>query len=405
MKISRVLVEMILKQYHLGTREQYIVIFGAGQNGVLLNKYLQNNGVAVKYFCDTNPEKQGITIDGVLCISFEELCKYKDEVIVFVSPNNATDIYKILKDNGFSQVVSSDEMKLIRFVPDSETESYFQKMPYIGHFYSLYPKIDDILKNEERIFNSQKEVLDIDFNEGNQLALLNKMIELYSSIPKWTDMSIELGSTPLRYRYGNQSLSAGDAIGLHCMLRILKPKRMIEVGSGFTSAVTLDTNEYYLDNQIKLTFIEPYPKLLKSILKETDKIHLIESGLQEVPLEVFDQLESGDILFIDSTHVSKIDSDVNFLFFEIMPRLKEGVYIHLHDIFYPFEYPKQWIHDGVIWNELYLLRAFLQNNSNYSIVFFQNMIEQKYKNAYMEKWPLDVPNHGGSIWLKKEHIK
>ncbi len=135
------------------------------------------------------------------------------------------------------------------------------------------------------------------------------------------------------------------------MLRILSPKKFIEVGSGFTSAVTLDTNEFYLDNKIELTFIKPNANLLKSILKKTDNINLIEKGLQDVPLDVFEQLESGDVLFIDSTHVSKIGSDVNYLFFEILPRLKKGVYIHLHDIFYPFEYPKQWILDGM--NSIY----------------------------------------------------
>lgn len=236
-----------------------------------------------------------------------------------------------------------------------------------------------------------------------QIAILKKMIELYESIPKWDDISVPNGTSNLRHRYGNSSLSPGDAIGLHCMLRILQPKRMIEVGSGYTSAVTLDTNEYYLDNKIQLKFIEPYPELLQSLLKEEDEIELFTKGLQDIPLDTFEQLEDGDILFIDSTHVSKIGSDVNYLFFQILPRLNKGVYIHLHDIFYPFEYPKHWIYSGMIWNELYLLRAFLQNNNDYEIIFFQNMMEKKHMNIFMEKWPLDSPVHGGSIWLRKKN--
>lgn len=112
-------------------------------------------------------------------------------------------------------------------------------------------------------------------------------------------------------------------------------------------------------------------------------------------------MEEGDVLFIDSIHVSKVGSDVNYLFFEISPRLKKGVYIHLHDIFYPFEYPKEWIFSGKVWNELYLLRAFLQNNYNYKILFFQNIMEKRHKDKFMEKWPLNAPIHGGSIWLQK----
>lgn len=120
-------------------------------------------------------------------------------------------------------------------------------------------------------------------------------------------------------------------------------------------------------------------------------------------LEFFGQLEFGDILFIDSTHVSKAGSDVNYLLFEILPRLKSGVYIHFHDIFYPFEYPEEWVlHSDMIWNELYVLRAFLQNNQEYSIKFFQNFMEQEYGDLYLEHWPLKEKPHGGSLWIQKK---
>jgi predicted O-methyltransferase YrrM len=401
LSLNQMLVDMIFKRFENGQKPKYVTIFGAGQNGLLLNKYLKNSDVTVNFFCDNNSKKHGTAINGVLCISFEELRLYKDDVVIFVSPYKSDEIVAELEKCGFPHIIASDFLKLLRFVPQTNNDNVYNLFPYIGHFYSLYPDIDEIIEKSETVFDPKREVKDIDFHEENQISILNQMIELYSSIPEWVDISIELGTTSLRHRYENPNLSAADAIGLHCMLRILKPKKMIEVGSGYTSAVTLDTNEFYLDNQIQLTFIEPYPNILKSILKETDKINLIEKGLQDVPLEVFEQLESGDVLFIDSTHVSKIDSDVNYLFFEILPRLKKGVYIHIHDIFYPFEYPKQWIIDGMIWNELYLLRAFLQNNASYSIVYFQNMMEQKYMNIFLGKWPLNVPIHGGSIWLEK----
>lgn len=92
-------------------------------------------------------------------------------------------------------------------------------------------------------------------------------------------------------------------------------------------------------------------------------------------------------MFVDSTHVSKTGSDVNYLFFEIIPRLNPGVIIHLHDIFYPFEYPHKWLKQGMVWNELFLLRSFLQYNDNYEILYFQNMIEKLYKTKLESVWP------------------
>lgn len=115
-------------------------------------------------------------------------------------------------------------------------------------------------------------------------------------------------------------------------------------------------------------------------------------------MSVFEKLEENDILFIDSSHVSKMDSDVNFLFFEILPRLKSGVYIHFHDVFYPFIYPKEWIYEGRAYNEMYILRAFLMNNAQYKIQLFGHMLEYQC----MDKIPKHLKGCGsGSLWIKK----
>ena len=287
MKLNEILINMIFKQFENNQLPKYTAIFGAGKNGLFLNRYLKNGNVNVDFFCDNNLDKQGRVIDGLSCISFNELCKYKNDVVVFVSPENSEEIIRELKKNNFQNVINSDFLKLARFIPCTENLNVFKYFPHIGHYYSLYPDIEEIMKKSNEIFDRKKEIFDINLNEEEQYLILNQMTKLYSSIPKWTDISEhKLGTTPLRYRYGNPSLSPADAIGLHCMLRILKPKRMIEVGSGYTSAVTLDTNEFYLNNSIKLTFIEPYANLLKSILKDTDNISLIEKGLQDVSLEI-----------------------------------------------------------------------------------------------------------------------
>lgn len=380
---------------------KYNVIFGSGSFGALISRKLINSGIRIDFFCDNNPDKQGTIIDNIPCISVADLQKIADDVLVFVSlrsPANKESVYRQLKEVGVVCIFPEDLMEILQFYPVTESDLF-----PIGHFYSLYPDFEEISKNADKIFSNNKPVRDIDFNTGHQLSILEDMFQMYTTLPAWNDSVAITKANNLRYHYNNNNFGAGDAIGLHCMLRIIKPNKLIEVGSGYTSAVTLDTNEYYFENKIKLSFIEPYPALLNSLLKTTDNIELNVCGLQDMPIDYFETLDCGDILFIDSTHVSKVNSDVNYLFFEIFPRLKKGVYIHLHDIFYPFEYPKDWIlKNGMVWNELYVLRAFLQNNKNYSIQYFQNMMEKQHMNTIMEKWPLKATPHGGSIWLKKE---
>jgi hypothetical protein len=134
---------------------------------------------------------------------------------------------------------------------------------------------------------------------------------------------------------------------------------------------------------------------------DAKQITLLETPLQEVPLSTFEALEANDILFIDSTHVCKTGSDVNRLIFEILPRLQAGVYIHIHDMFYPFEYPKSWVLEGRAWNELYLVRAFLQNNDTFEIAAFNNYLTLMHRDWFQQHMPLCLKNTGGSLWLRK----
>lgn len=269
----------------------------------------------------------------------------------------------------------------------------------LGHFYSPFPLVEAVKKREAEIFGELPRSLPgIHLNEDTQLDLLTKFKPYYDEQP------FESRKTKyLRYFFENPSYSYSDAIFLYCMLRHLKPRRVIEVGSGYSSCVILDVNEIYFGNTVNCTFIEPYPELLKSLVKEVDlnRIEIIPKPLQEVDTNKFLELSADDILFIDSTHVTKIDSDVNHLFFRILPNLPSGVYIHFHDIFYPFEYPKDWVYEGRAWNEAYLLRAFLQNNTGFEIQFFNTFLEHFHEDKFVAEMPLCLKNRGGSIWLKK----
>lgn len=269
-----------------------------------------------------------------------------------------------------------------------------------GHFYSPIPGLDEIKRNEERIFGHiPRSIPGIDLNEKEQLRLLNKFKDYYKELP------FESHKTDnLRYFFENAFYTYSDAIFLYCMLRYVKPKQIIEVGSGYSSCLILDTNALFFNNSIQCTFIDPFPQRLVSLIHETDKekITLIAKQVQDVALDEFVSLSEGDILVIDSSHVSKVGSDVHYIFFEILPHLKKGVYTHFHDIFYPFEYPREWIYEGRAWNENYLLRAFLQYNTSFTIVFFNTFLEYFYKSRFVKEMPLCMKNTGASIWIRKE---
>jgi Methyltransferase domain len=268
-----------------------------------------------------------------------------------------------------------------------------------GHYYSPIPSHEQLKAREHVIWGTMPRGLpSIDLNEEGQLALFNEFQTYYEDMP--------FGDKPrqdLRYYFENNWFSYTDAIVLHCMIRHLKPRRIIEIGSGFSSAVILDTNDLFLAGNIECTFIEPNPDRLQSLLRDSDrKRHrLISTELQDVDLNLFKTLSANDILFVDSSHVAKVHSDVNRIIFDIMPILDNEVSVHFHDVFFPFEYPKDWIYQGIAWNEAYLLRAFLQYNNAYQIQFFNSYLVHSHRELFVSHMPLCLKNPGGSIWLKK----
>jgi hypothetical protein len=152
-----------------------------------------------------------------------------------------------------------------------------------------------------------------------------------------------------------------------------------------------------------LTFIEPFPDRLHSLLSAHDKSRatVLIQRVQEVPLSVFDQLEAQDVIFIDSSHVAKIGSDVTFILLRILPRLKPGVFVHFHDVFYPFSYPAGWIRQGRAWNETLFLRAFLLGNAQFQLTAFNSYAGYTFPEVFRDRLPVFSNNTGGSIWLKK----
>jgi hypothetical protein len=180
-----------------------------------------------------------------------------------------------------------------------------------------------------------------------------------------------------------------------------KPAHVVEIGSGFSSAALLDCAEY-LSFNTKFAFVDPFPDRLNALLRPADKLNceVHSCRVQDIDTKVFDSLGSNDLLFIDSSHVSKVGSDVNFLVHEILPSLQSGVLIHIHDIYWPFEYPEKWFKSGICWNEAYLVRAFLSNNSDFQIVCFSDYCYKLIGNKELERVSGNS-DWGSSLWIRR----
>ena len=272
-----------------------------------------------------------------------------------------------------------------------------------GHFYSPIPSREEVKSSADRIFSS-KDLLDIDLKIDKQFQLLETFKTMRPDFPY--DFLNAKENETLRYRFTNRpQYRYSDVIFLYHVIRHLEPQRIVEIGSGSSSAVMLDINDLFFNSSIKLTFIEPYPERLYRYLKDQDResTSIMTKKVQDVPMEVFQSLKENDILFIDSSHVSKVGSDVNHIIFNILPRINKGVWIHFHDIFYPFELPLHWVLRGRFWNESYLLRAFLMNNDAYEIMTFNTLLHKKFRNWFEKEMPECLIDEGdtGSIWIRK----
>jgi hypothetical protein len=268
----------------------------------------------------------------------------------------------------------------------------------LGHFYSPVVDPGEIRKREAQLWSATDVVEGVELNLEGQLALLAALKPHTSSI----DYPVDDPGDNQTYFYSNEQYPVLDAEFLHAALLYFRPKTMIEVGSGFSSLVTAGVNRGLLEHALDFTCIEPYPR--QFLLDGIDGItRVIEKKVEDVDPSFFDRLGSGDILFIDSSHVSKAGSDVNYLLFEIFPRLKPGVMIHIHDIFLPDEYPKEWVLDhGRNWNEQYLLRAFMQYNRSFKVMWAANFMGTRHLPAVQATFPrYPAFGGGGSFWICK----
>lgn len=278
----------------------------------------------------------------------------------------------------------------------------FGWQPVRVHFYQPIPEYEKI---PPAYFEVPRSMPGVRFDEGSLPATLESL-GVYATECRWPE-----GDTPEGvYSATNGAFGFTSAALLHGMIRSGRIRRVIEIGCGFSTLITLDALRLNADDGMQgvaLTCIEPFPAqwLRKALSKAAIPVELITSGAETVGMAHFESLGEGDLLFIDSSHVAKLGSDVNFLFHEVLPRLRAGVLVHVHDIYLPYEYPA--IHffgeNKIYWNEQYILQAFLACNNRTQILAPGFFVLRHHAEAFRAAFPqYDPVRHRptSSFWFK-----
>ena len=261
------------------------------------------------------------------------------------------------------------------------------------HYYEPLPdfrslKVEDIEKARHHPA--------LDFRETEQLSLLSDLTSEYGDELK----TFAGQNLP---EFSNGFFSDFDAATYYSLIRRLKPRRVIEIGGGFSTRVAnravAKNSQEGMDG--KLICIEPYPE--PRLTDVTLEIELIQKRVEEIEPSFFRCLEPNDILFIDSSHTVKFGSDVCYEILELLPNLTSGVWVHIHDIFLPDDYPAQWlVNRRLALNEQYLLEAFLAFSSAFTIRLANHWLWQEHLIRASELWPGDkAEDLSSSFWISR----
>ena len=255
--------------------------------------------------------------------------------------------------------------------------------PLTSNYYEPLFNFDNLKKK----LNEKRNLPGVKFDLDNQVKNLSQF-----------DYSEELNN--LSFNFNNKFFEAGDAEIYYQIIRYFKPKKIIEIGSGHSSLLAKQAikNNKKIDNvTTKLTCIEPYENRW---LEEND-IHVIREKVEEIDIKIFSDLNKNDILFIDSSHVIKPQGDIIKIFLEILPKLKPGVIVHIHDIFSPRDYPENWLKvENRFFNEQYLLEGILDNSSRYKIMLSLNLLKHDFYSEIKKVCPfLDDKSEPSSFYI------
>ena len=242
--------------------------------------------------------------------------------------------------------------------------------PLTSNYYEPSFDFDNLKKN----LSEKRNLPGINFNIENQIKNL-KQLDYKKELE---NLNLKNNSPNFNFNIDNNFFEAGDAEIYYQMIRYHKPKKIIEIGSGQSSLIAMEAinNNKQIDNFIsELTCIEPF----ENKWLEKNDIRVIRKKVEEIDTDIFTDLNKGDILFIDSSHVIKPQGDIVKIFLEILPKLKSGVIIHIHDIFSPRDYLENWLKiENRFFNEQYLLEGMLDNSSRYKIMLSLNLLKYDF---------------------------
>ncbi|MCP3137655.1 class I SAM-dependent methyltransferase [Pyxidicoccus xibeiensis] len=271
-----------------------------------------------------------------------------------------------------------------------------------NHFYQPIPDTGSL---PESLWGARSEMVGVDLRASSQLELLERISAKYRD--EYTAFPRGPTGAPHEYHLDNSAFGTVDAELLYCLVRELRPRRLFEIGSGWSTRLAAQAcrmNASQGAPACELVAFEPYPSdVLRAGFPGLTRLEPVKA--QDIPLSEVARLEENDILFIDSSHVLKVGSDVQVEFLELLPRLKKGVVVHIHDIFLPAEYPRDWVLEHRrFWTEQYLLQAFLSFNDSFEVLWgssFMHLTQpERLRQAFpsYRGAPVDWP---GSFWIRR----
>jgi hypothetical protein len=263
---------------------------------------------------------------------------------------------------------------------------------------TYYSPIPDLAHLPAGVWEQRDPLRSIDFDLDEQIAFVESALAEHVRALAWGDgVAREHAYDP-----ANDSYPVPDARTLYAMTRSLRPADIVELGSGQTTRVLAQAcRENARDGSpSRLRAFDPFPTAVDDTLPGLSALERVKA--QDVPDEVFTELRSGDILFVDTTHTVKIASDVNHIVLRVLPLLQEGVIVHVHDIFLPYEYPRFFFADfALYWAEQYLLQAFLAFNSGFDVLCAVHALGREQP-ARMAASGLLLPGEiGSSFWIRR----
>jgi SAM-dependent methyltransferase len=269
-----------------------------------------------------------------------------------------------------------------------------------GHYYSPMYDARELVKRREQVWaRPPREMPDVDWRDEAQVALCEDVFAERQPL----ELRPEESSDPTEYWALNSQYPPLDAWVLAALLSHLRPSKMIEIGSGYSSLITARVNRESLHGALDFVCIEPNPR--QFLLDGVDGISdLRVEPIQDTPMELFGGLAAGDVLLINTSHTVKTGGDVTWIFHEILPCLAAGVYVHIHDVFLPGDYPEQWVMEGRGWNESYLVRSFLSYNSAFEIVWGSQYMTQHHPQSILRAFPEQArydDRAGAGLWIRR----